>query len=89
MAESREEMYMSDPSHDQGSQLQFLDELIGSYAEIAGDVLYIGEGTWAIHGSIPVDGDVLVAEYPTMREAVDALARLGPNRVAGVHERIR
>lgn len=67
------------PLHDD-QQMQFLDELVGSYAEIAGDVLQIGDDTWAIHGSIPVDGSVLVAEYPTLGQAVEALANLGPNR---------
>jgi hypothetical protein len=36
----------------------------------------IGTGTWAIHGTIPVDGEVLMAEFDTQDEARDALGQL-------------
>jgi len=62
-------------------QLRFLRELIEENAWIAGDVLPIGWGMWAVHGVIPVDGDVLMAEfdsYDHARHALDEL-HLGPS----------
>ena len=51
---------------------------------IDGDVIEVDEHTWAIHGVIPVDGEVLLAEYGTPEEAQAALTRLtgtgGPGR---------
>jgi hypothetical protein len=67
------------------SQLEFLTELVNSHIEIAGDVLQIGLTTWAIHGSIPVDGDVLVAEYDSLESAKAALAQLPPSRATDLH----
>ena len=52
-------------------QLQLLQELIEEHATIAGDVIEVGTGTWAIHGSIAVDGEVLIAEYDTPRQGTD------------------
>jgi hypothetical protein len=61
------------------SQLLFLQELIAEHACIAGDVVEIGPHTWAIHGSIAVDGDVIVAEFNRPDEAKAVLDRLGPD----------
>ena len=62
-------------------QLEFMTELVSSHNDVAGDILQIGLTTWAIHASIPVDGDVLVAEYASFEEARAALAELAPNWV--------
>lgn len=68
---------MSDSRAEQpDSQLMFLRELLGEQATVAGDVVEIGLGTWAIHGSIPVDGDVIMAEYGTRDQARRALQAL-------------
>jgi hypothetical protein len=59
----------SDPER----QLQFLLELLDENASIDGDVLEISNDTWAIHGEIPVDGEVLMAEFHTYDEARNVL----------------
>ncbi|HEY1280175.1 MAG TPA: hypothetical protein VH419_17105 [Nocardioidaceae bacterium] len=56
-----------DPDLDR--QLQFLRALLEDNASIDGDVLEISENTWAIHGDIAVDGEVLMAEFATYEEA--------------------
>lgn len=62
-------------SHDTGTdrQLQFMQHLVEENVRIAGDAVEIGTGTWAIHGVIPVDGSVIVAEFDTYDEARTAL----------------
>jgi hypothetical protein len=50
-------------------QLTFLEELVDEHATIAGDVVEIDAHTWAIHGVIAVDGDVIMAEYDTEAHA--------------------
>jgi hypothetical protein len=68
---------MIDPRVEQtDSQLMFLRELLGEHATVAGDVVELGTDTWAIHGSIPVDGDVIMAEYGTRDQARHALDQL-------------
>ena len=62
-------------------QLEFMAELVNSHTAVAGDIVQIGCCTWGIHGSIPVDGEVLVAEYSSFEEASAALAVLAPNLV--------
>jgi hypothetical protein len=47
---------------------------------IAGDVLEVSLGVWAIHGSIPVDGEVILAEFSLLDEAKSVLDQLRPNR---------
>lgn len=37
--------------------------LLQHNARIAGDVVEIVPNTWAIHGFIPVDGEVILAEF--------------------------
>lgn len=62
-------------SHPRGEhpyrELLFLQEL--TQASVAGDVVEIASGTWAIHGDIPVDRDVIMAEFETYDQARIAL----------------
>jgi hypothetical protein len=51
-------------------------------AEVAGDVLQIGVRTWAIHGSILVDGEVLLADYDSPQDATEVLLHLAASQVA-------
>lgn len=69
---------MSDQPDD-SSQLKFIEELIDEHAEVAGDIIEVAVNTWAIHGSIAVDGDVIIAEYGTFAEAKTVLDQLAPN----------
>ena len=54
---------------DYDPQLTFIRELLAEDATVAGDVLEIDEHTWAIHGTIALDGDVIMAEYDTEAHA--------------------
>ena len=54
----------------------FIDALIHQRARIAGDIVEINQSTWAIHGAIPVDGEVILAEFDRRENAVEALAWL-------------
>ena len=56
------------------TELQFLRALDEETASIAGDVLQVGSNVWAIHGSIPVDGEVLLAEFDSLDQATRLLA---------------
>jgi hypothetical protein len=58
---------------DPDRQLQFLLELLEENALIDGDVLEISHDTWAIHGLVPVDGEILMAEFDTYDEARNVL----------------
>ncbi len=61
---------MNDPRDNQlARQLRFLQALAEENASIGGDVLEIHQDTWVIHGVIPVDGEVLMAEFETYDEA--------------------
>ena len=60
-------------------QLAFLTELVDAHTEVAGDILQIDAATWAIHGSVPMDGQVLLAEFDSLESAQAALAQLPPN----------
>jgi hypothetical protein len=59
-------------------ELQLLRDLIEENAAIAGDVLQVRENLWAIHGYIPVDCDVLMAEFESYDQAASVLAQLSP-----------
>ena len=59
-------------------QLQFLRDLVEENAAVAGDVLPVGNNLWAIHGYIPVDGDVLMAEFDSYDLATNTLEQLSP-----------
>jgi hypothetical protein len=61
---------------DPDRQLQFLLELLDDNASIDGDVLEISKDTWAIHGQIAVEGEILMAEFATYDQARNVLDRL-------------
>jgi len=56
-------------TNEQDPQLVFLEELVEEHASIAGDVVEIDTHTWAIHGQIAIDGDVIMAEYESEEHA--------------------
>jgi hypothetical protein len=49
---------------------QIVEDLIDVHARVARDVVQIAPSTWAIHGPIAVDGEVIMAEF-TSRAAAD------------------
>jgi hypothetical protein len=64
------------PSQD---QQRILAEFLAEHATVDGDIAEIGTNAWAIHGHIPVDGDVIMAEFGSFEEASAALEGLPPN----------
>jgi hypothetical protein len=50
-------------------QLRFIGELLEENVHMALDVAQVASNRWAIYGVIPVDGDVIVAEFDTYDEA--------------------
>ena len=70
---------MNDPrANHPNNQLQFLRDLVEENASIAGDVVQLGDNLWAIHGFIPVDCHVLMAEFDSYEEATNTLEQLSP-----------
>jgi hypothetical protein len=67
-------------------QHRILTDFLAEDAEVAGDIAEIGSATWVIHGHIPVDGDVIMAEFATFEEARAALDDLPPNTGEGLGE---
>ncbi len=61
-------------------RLRLLEQLVDQRVRVAGDVVEVSLGTWAVHGSIPVDGEVILAEFSRRDEARSVLDQLGPNR---------
>lgn len=55
-----------------------VDDVVDLRANIAGDIVDVGGHRWAIYGTIPVDGNVLVAEYDSIAEARSVLTELDP-----------
>ena len=60
-------------------QLRFLQHLVRENASIAGEVVQVREDLWAIHGFIPVDGNVLMAEFDSYDQAAITLGQLPPS----------
>lgn len=68
---------MNEPQSEQGDdRLLFLRQLIEDRATIAADVVEVDPHTWAIHGVIPVGGDVIMAEFETQEQAKKVLGML-------------
>jgi hypothetical protein len=68
---------MTDAQHEpDDDKILFLQQLIEDRATIAADVVEVDPHTWAIHGVIPVGGDVIMAEFETQDHAKTALRKL-------------
>ena len=61
-------------------ELRLLARLVEARSHVAGDLIEVDRGIWVIHGSIPVGGDVIMAEFSLRDEAKAVLDRLGPNQ---------
>ena len=53
-----------------------LVELLEQNVQIDDDVIVLGEHTWAIHGYIADDGEVIAATFTSEHEARTQLSRL-------------
>ena len=58
-------------------QLEFLRILREENAAISGDIVQVNSEMWVVHGYIPVDGDVLMAEFASFDDARHVLDELG------------
>ena len=61
-------------------ELRMLARLVEARCHVAGDLIEVDRGVWAIHGSIPVGGEVIMAKFSLRDEAASVLDRLGPNQ---------
>jgi hypothetical protein len=61
------------------AQVRLLKWLLDERARVSGEVLEVHRDIWAIHGSIPVEGDVIMAEFAVREDATAVLDALGPN----------
>ena len=57
-------------------EVMMIDDRLLEQAAVAGDIVEIDPNTWAIHGSIPVDGEVILAEFDRLENARAALTQL-------------
>jgi hypothetical protein len=57
-------------------ELRIIEELIDERVRVDCNLIQIDEQTWAIHGTIAVDGEVIVAEFSNQSEAKLALERI-------------
>jgi hypothetical protein len=55
---------------------RIIEELIDEHVRFDCDLVRIDDQTWAIHGSIAVDGEVILAEFTTQDDAQSALEQL-------------
>jgi hypothetical protein len=68
---------MNEPQGEQDDDRILLRrQLVEDRANIAADVFEVDPHTWAIHGVIPVGGDVIMAEFETEDEAKTVLGKL-------------
>lgn len=65
---------MSGPEVD-GDPEAVIDALLRQQALLAGDLVQVGEDTWALHATIPLEGEVIVAEAHGAAEAETLLRR--------------
>jgi len=57
----------------------FFDAVVSTHADIGGDIVQVGVSTWALHGFIAYDGEVLLAEFDDLFTARQALNRIPIN----------
>ncbi len=57
------------------AEQRVVQEVLDNHLLVSG-LVPVGEETWAIYGSIPVDGEVIVAEFHSRAHAECALERI-------------
>ena len=68
-------MQMQDPHHELSDpDQQIIETLIDEHIHVSYNVVPIDDETWAIHASIAVDGEVIVAEFHDRADAETALS---------------
>ena len=67
---------MKESHHDFSyAEQRIVQEVLDRHLLVSG-LVPIGDETWAIYGSIPVDGEVIVAEFDSRADAESALERI-------------
>lgn len=66
------------PSRHDEPDLVVLATLLELARQIQGEVVQISDDTWAIHGSVPYDGDIIVAEFHELALARELLQLIPP-----------
>jgi hypothetical protein len=75
MSEPRD--VMDAPRHDlPPSEQRVVQELVDEHVHVSCQLVAIDEQTWAIRGSIAVDGEVILAEFDNRTDAQTALEQL-------------
>ena len=70
-------MTASDAGRDQYDEDErMLTELVQENVQVDKDVIEINEKTWAIHGYVAYDGEVIAATFASEKEAWAGLSRL-------------
>jgi hypothetical protein len=69
---------MTDDVHDEQSdrEQRIVQELIDEHIYAAQDLVPIDDQTWALHGEIAVDGEVIIAEFDNKPDAESALKQI-------------
>jgi hypothetical protein len=62
-------------------RVDLISELAAMNVDVDYDVMRIGPQTWAIHGRIAYDSEVIAATFTSEQAAWTALAPLGRSRV--------
>jgi hypothetical protein len=63
------------------AQQRIIEDLIYEHARVARDIVQIDAQTWAIHGFIAVDGEVIMAEFNSRNAAEAAIEQLWAGEV--------
>ena len=63
------------------AQQRIIEDLIYEHARVARDIVQIDAQTWAIHGFIAVDGEVIMAEFNSRSDAEAAIEQLWAGEV--------
>jgi hypothetical protein len=55
---------------------RIVQEIVEEHIQVSCDLVVIDEHTWAIHGSIAVEGEILVAEFEDRDEAESTVEQI-------------
>ena len=70
-------MQMQDQRHELSeTEQQIVQVLVDEHVHVSCDLVPIDDETWAIRGSIAVDGEVIVAEFHDRADAETAVEQL-------------